>query len=382
MEEAKRRLRFEGVIYESLKEDSRGIFEGFFSKRQVRLGYKELAIICRDLSIYIRSGVSIVNAIKLASNQYKNHATHMLFFKTLSTFLSEGKNFFQALELQNVYALPAFFKQSVKVSENSGILGDVLMELSHYLKEQDRISKQISNAMAYPLFVLCISLGIVIFMISYIVPKITSIFSQMGQELPTMTRLVIATGDFFASYGFLMLFGIVGCVILWTILLKRIATLALWKDRIILKIPLFGGILYRNEMGRFAYVSYILMRSGVPFAKTLNLASKIFNNRFLQEIFEESSQRVVEGDKLSHALNKYASLIDGGFIQGIALGEETSELASMLENLSMLYFEENKDKTAVMMSLLEPALMLFVGLVVGFIIMAMLLPIFSLNIGM
>lgn len=134
-------------------------------------------------------------------------------------------------------------------------------------------------------------------------------------------------------------------------------------------------------MGRFAYVSHILIKSGVPFAKTINLSAKILNNLYLKAIFEDASKRVVEGDKLSNALYKSSKNIDSSFIQAIALGEETSQTSQMLENISQLYFEENKDKTTVLLSLLEPALMLMVGLIVGFIVTAMLLPIFSINIG-
>jgi len=381
IEEAKSRLKAEGILYESLHVASQSVWNRIrFTKSQV-LSFYDLAILSRDLSVYIQSGISIVNAIKLATNQYKTHKMHTLFLNSLGTFLNEGKNFFQALELQTVYVLPSFFKQSIKVSENSGILGDVLLELSVYLKEQDKIAKQIKNALAYPMFIFILSIAIVIFMMSFIVPKITSIFSQLKQEIPPITQFVIDGGDFFSQFWgtiIALLFLVYG---LYRLALKQNVSFALWVDTLKLRIPLFGVIVYKNEMGRFSYVSHILIKSGVPFAQTINLSSKILNNLYLRDVFEEASTKVVEGDKLSNALSKIDKNIDPTFIQAIALGEETSQMSEMLGNLSKLYFEENKDRTTLLMALLEPMLMLFVGGMVGFIIIAMLLPIFSLNIG-
>lgn len=381
VEEVKIKLRSSEIAYISISEELTPLLSWSFFKRKNTLPFYDLSIISRDLSIYIKSGISIVNAIKLALNQYKTNKKHVLFFKSIATFLSEGKNFFQALELQNVYDLPSFFKQSIKVSENGGILGEVLLELSVFLKEQDKINKQIKNAFAYPMFIFTVSIFIVVFMMSFVVPKITSIFEELHQDMPAITQFVIDSGDFFSKHWLLALELLILVYAVFTIAKKINPIFATFVDKMKLKAPLFGSILYKNEMGRFAYVSHILIKSGVPFAKTINLSAKILNNLYLKAIFEDASKRVVEGDKLSNALYKSSKNIDSSFIQAIALGEETSQTSQMLENISQLYFEENKDKTTVLLSLLEPALMLMVGLIVGFIVTAMLLPIFSINIG-
>lgn len=381
LEEVKIKLRTSEIIYTSISQESRSLLQWNFFRTKNTLSFLELSTISRDLSIYIKSGISIVNAIKLASNQYKTHTKLLLFFKSITAFLDEGKNFFQALELQNVYNLPAFFKQSIKVSENGGILGDVLLELSIFLKEQDRINKQIKNAFAYPTFIFLVSLFIVFFMMGFVVPKITSIFKDLNQEMPPITQFVIDMGEHFSTHWYIYVTGFTFIYITYKLLKKSSSKMALFIDKYKLKLPLFGTLMYKNEMGRFAYVSHILLKSGVPFAKTINLSAKILENLYLQDIFEEAAKRVVEGDKLSNALYKANKRIDSSFMQAIALGEETSQIGVMLENLSKLYFEENKDKTTILLSLLEPALMLFVGLIVGFIVSAMLLPIFSINIG-
>ena len=381
LEEAKAKLRANEIIYTSIKENKHASFSWKLLIRKEILTFKDLAIISRDLSIYISSGISIVSAIKLATNQYKNHKKHTLFFNSIGMFLDEGKNFFQALELQNVYELPTFYKQSIKVSENSGILGEVLLELSLFLKEQDRIKKQVQNAFAYPSFIFFISIGIVIFMMAVVVPKITLIFKDLNQTMPPITQFIIDVGEHFSLYWHLYGISLLFLILTYLLAKKNIPSFAFFIDPYKLKMPLFGAIIYKNEMGRVAYIAYILIRSGVPFAKTINLSSKILDNLFLQRRFEEASKRVVEGDKLSSALYKSDKTIDASFIQAIALGEETSQISIMFSNLSKLYFEENKDRISIVLALLEPALMLFVGVVVGFIVSAMLLPIFSINIG-
>jgi general secretion pathway protein F/type IV pilus assembly protein PilC len=148
-----------------------------------------------------------------------------------------------------------------------------------------------------------------------------------------------------------------------------------------LKTPFFGDIVQSSELGRFSYIASVLIRSGVPFVQTVNLGANVLNNSVIKEKFLSASSKVVEGSKFSNALTKGGFKIDRSFVQAIALGEETSQVSNILQNLSDLYFEENRDKIGIFLSLLEPMLMLIVGGVIGFIVSAMLLPIFSMNIG-
>ena len=136
----------------------------------------------------------------------------------------------------------------------------------------------------------------------------------------------------------------------------------------------------KNELGKFSYMAAVLVQSGVPFVQAINLSAQILNNSVIKSLFLDSAEKVVEGKKLSVSLKSGDFQVDPSFLQAIAVGEETSEVSPILQNLSELYFEENKDRLDVLLSLLEPALMLFVGGVIGFIVTAMLLPIFSINI--
>jgi type II secretory pathway component PulF len=379
--EAKSKLKAKGILYTSLEEENFN-FSKFSFKRRKTLDLSALSYLSRDLSIYLNSGISLISAINLLKQRYKNDKTLGSFFESVSTYLDEGKTFYLALDSQNVLKLPEFYKQSIKISENGGLLESVLLELANFLKEQDRIRKQVSSALVYPLFILFISFMMVGFMLSVIVPKITGIFAQIDQELPTSTKIVIALGDFFSNnYPYIILV-IVALISTFVFLLKKSKVFKYAFDKFCLKLPFFSKMIEQGELSRFSYMNSILIKSGVPIVQAINLSANILKNSVIKRVFTEASQSVVEGKKLSVLLsNNKIYKIDEAFIHSIAIGEDTSKLSQILNNLATLYNEANKDKTDVFLSLLEPVFMLFVGTTIGFIVIAMLLPIFSMNLG-
>jgi len=381
LDEAKNKLRAKKIIYQSISEDSPAFYENINFSRKYKISPKELSSLSRELSMYIRSGITIVSALKIIQTHYEKNKRMKLFLSTVSTHLDEGNNFYSALDSQSVVVLPEFFKQSIKVSENGGILDEVLMELSRFLKEQDAINKEIKSAFAYPTFMIVVSLLMISFMLAFVVPQITGIFESMDQELPLPTQVVIAMGDFFNDNFTTILIVIFALISLFMLLMKKSYNFAYATHKLILRLPLFGQIAQKSELARFSYIASLLTRSGVAFVETINLSSNILSNLVLRELFSASAKKVVEGKLLSSALNDSKIKIDYTFIQSIALGEETSQVESVLTNISELYFEENRDKISLLLTLLEPALMLFVGGSIGFIVAAMLLPIFSMSIG-
>jgi general secretion pathway protein F/type IV pilus assembly protein PilC len=379
--EAKAKLKSKKIIYQSITEDTPSIFANLDFSRKYKIPPKELSSLSRELSMYIRSGITIVSALKIVQTHYEKNKKMKLFLSTVSTHLDEGKNFYTALETQSIVELPRFYKESIKVSESGGILDEVLLELARFLKEQDKINKEIRSAFAYPSFMIIISLLMISFMLAFVVPQITGIFQSMDQELPTPTIFVISMGDFFSNHFTTILGIIFGVVFIFIFMMKKSYSFAYSVHKLLLKVPLFGEIIQKSELARFSYIASLLTRSGVTFVQTINLSANILNNLVLKEMFVASSKKVVEGKLLSRALNDSKTKIDHAFIQSIALGEETSQVENVLTNISELYFDENRDKVGMLLTLLEPALMLFVGASIGFIVAAMLLPIFSMSIN-
>ena len=380
--DAKLKLRQKNIHFISVNED-KALFnfgDKFSFKKSSKITTKDLSAISRDLSIYIKSGISIVSAIKLISEQYQDKKIKV-FFNTISVFLDEGKNFYQAIESQQVLDIPIFYKQSIKVSESNGILDQVLLELSVFLKEEERLKKQISNAFAYPVFMITVSILMVGFMLSFVVPRITSVFTQLGQELPPITAFTINVANFLSAYALVIVGIVIALVSVFSLMYSKNRLFKVIIDGFMLRVPFIGGLIQTNELARLSYMISILTNSGVSFVESINLGAKIMANAVLQDVFTHASKQVVEGKKLSSSLLNASFKVDTQFMQAIALGEETSQVTNILNNLADLYKESAKDKITFFLSLLEPMLMLFVGGTIGFIVVAMLLPIFSLNIG-
>lgn len=382
IQNAKAQLKHKNIIYKSLEEDRVSIFHKLSFKRKLKLKPQVLSTISRDLSIYLKSGISLLNAIKLINERYKNDKRLNPFFTSLVTYLDEGKNFFTSLEMQKVVQLPEFYLQSIKISEDGGILESVLIELADYLKEQDTLNKQISSALAYPMFIIVVSIFMVGFMLSFIVPKITAIFEQNDQALPPMTQFVIDAGDFVNNYYLLILIGSVVAILSFLFCIKKYPKFKYSIDSIWLKLPFIGRLIEIGELSRFSYMNAILIKSGVPVVQSFKLGSNILKNSVIKKLFSDASTKVVEGERLSKILdNSSIYKIDIAFIQAVAIGEETSKLSQILQNLAELYSTQNKDKIGLFLTLLEPMFMLIVGGLIGFIVVAMLLPIFSMSLG-
>ena len=378
---AKSQLKHKKIVVTSINQNNFSFLNKIFQRSKQNISPLLLAVISRDLSIYLDSGISLLNAIKLISQRYKKNRVMDSFFESLITYLDEGKNLYTALDKQDSINLPEFYLQSIKISEDGGILKGVLLELSDYLNEQYRLKKQISQAMTYPVFIIVVAIAMLTFMLSFVVPKITSIFEQNGQALPEITTFIINLGDFVGSNieSILISFGII--IFLFSLFMKKSAKFKYKVDYILLKMPLIGSIIEIDQLARFAYMNSILIKSGVPVVQAFQMGANILNNSILKDLFNTASKKVVEGEKLSVILdNSKIYKVDTAFIQAIAIGEETSQLNRVLQNLAELYNTTNKDKIASFLALLEPMLMLLVGGAVGFILIATLLPIFSMSI--
>ena len=379
--EAKRKLKAKGIMYQSIEESGVSLWDKINFKRKKILPAKNLANLSRNLAIYLRSGIPIVNVIRLAKSQYESEPVMIDFLSSLETSMDEGKSYYVALESQEIIELPAFYKQSIKVAEESGSLAEVLFEMARFIEEQDKVAGKVKQALVYPMFIVVISVMMVAFMLTTVVPKITGMFMQLKQELPGVTKAVIAAGDFLGAYWLYIAVFIVITSALFQFMIRSSAKFKYAYHSFLLKLPLFGKIIQTFELARFSYITSVLVKSGVTFVHAVKLASNILDNEVIKDEFVKATKDVVEGKKFSNSLSKYGKHIDKSFIQAIALGEETSEVALVMENLADLYFEENRSKIDLFLALLEPILILFVGVTIGVIVVAMLLPIFSMNLG-
>jgi len=378
-DEAKQKLKTQGIFYKEIVQTKEITLKNF-SQRE--MPGPLLSSFAKELSSYLNSGMAILTAIRLIEDQHRKEKKYASFLSSLRTMIEEGKSLYHALNSQSVYAMPDFFLQSINVAGQSGKMVPVLIQMGDFFSTQAKIKKQVGNALAYPMFIFIVAIGMVGFLITFVVPKITGIFADTGQELPDITKFVLSISDFLSNHYVGLMVGIVGTIIGFKLAYKYIYPFKRFYDGLVLRLPIVGGLVQNHELGRFSYILSLMLSSGVSYAHAVKLATSTFSNSAFKEAFEEASVKVIEGNKLSHALQRGKGIKPKrNFMQGLALGEESSEVAQILSNIAILYREENDDRLKLLLSLLEPFMMLFIGGVVGIIVSAMLLPIFSMNLG-
>lgn len=380
VEEAGQKLRVQDIYHEGLTPTKEFSLEAF-SKRQ--MPGELLSTFSKELSSYLNSGMTILTAIRLLENQHEGEKRYVSFLNSVKTMIDEGKSLYNALHAQKVYTLPDFFLQSLNVAGQSGKMVEVLTNMGNFFSAQSKVKKQVKGAMTYPAIIFTIAIGMTSFLIAFVVPKITDIFDDTGQELPPITQFVLSISDFLTSHYIAMIISIVFIILFFKLSYAKLDAFHTFIDTLWLKIPVIGTLIQNHELGRFSYILSLMLESGVAYAQAVQLAKTTFSNQALRTLFENASVKVLEGNKLSNALQLAKGVkLKRNFMQSLALGEESSEVAQILNNMSQLYAEENEDKLKFLLGLLEPFMMLFIGVVVGVIVSAMLLPIFTMTQGL
>ncbi len=380
-EEAAQKLRAEGIYFESLSP-----FRGFSLSglQTAQMPTEMIASFSKELASYLKSGMTIPTAVKLLAKQHEKQKRYTTFLSSISTYIEEGKSLYQALSSQTVYSLPEFYLQSLNIAGKSGKMAGVLQKMGDFFSTQSKIKRQVKNAMVYPSVIFTVAAGMTGFLIAYVVPKITKIFEDTDQALPPITQFVLSLSRFLTHHYVALLVGFVLAIFLLKLLYAKVRSYRRFVDGIMLRLPFFGTLIQNHELGRFSYILSLLLSSGVPYAQAVKLSVASFHNRYLAALFDDASQKVMEGNKLSNALQ----VLSGGkklkrnFLQSLALGEESSEVEEVLANVSNYYAEENEERIKLLLSLMEPMMMLFVGIIVGIVVAAMLLPIFTMTRGL
>jgi general secretion pathway protein F/type IV pilus assembly protein PilC len=338
----------------------------------------ELSKLFLTLGLYLKSSIPLVNAIKLTKNQLDN-AKLIRFLDFVEKEIKEGKSFFSAIESQKIISIPSYIVNSIKVGEESGKLSVVLIEMSKFLKDEDRLYSKTEQALIYPFFIIFVAIFMIFFMLTTVVPKIVKVFENLNQKLPSITEFVINSGNFLKENYIVIIFIFVLTFIIFILSYKKIYKFRFFIDSLLLRLPVINKIIISKELGRFSYLVYILTSSGVNYITAINLATNTIENEKIKKIFQNALNEVIEGKKLSISLAKAGFDFDKSFLQAIALAEETSEVSEILKNISEIYFEENQDRINTILSLIEPMLIIMVGGIIGFIVTALLLPMFSMN---
>ncbi len=338
---------------------------------------KELSKTLHSLGLYLKASIPLISAINLLKSQSSHQMVK--FLSELEKSIKEGKSFFYSVENQKILKIPQYIKNSIKIGEESGKLDIILIEMAKFLKEEEKIASKTSQAMIYPMFIVVVSMFMVFFMLSVVVPKIVKVFENLNKDLPLVTKIVISLGNFLQHNWLNILIALGGAAVLIKLSLKK-RKIRLLFHKTLLKIPIIKKLIISKELGRFSYLTSTLINSGINYINAVNMATNTLENEYIKEIFLKAIQDVIEGKKLSISLKKAGFNFDKSFLQALSLAEETSQVDEVLKNISEIYFEENELLSNTLINLMEPILIIIVGGVIGFIVTAMLLPMFSMSI--
>jgi general secretion pathway protein F len=326
-----------------------------------------LAGITRRLSTLLSSGVPLMDAVGSLSIEQKSEWKNLLI--DVKEKIAGGSTLARAMEsYPDVF--PDFYTGLIAAGESSGKLTDVLVKLSDFLENDINIKNKVKTALIYPIFMAVVSITIVLFLFTFVIPKITKIFEDTATTLPIMTVILIWVSATLKNFWWLLIALAAGA----GLLLKKIKeTRKDLIDAILIKDP--TGILMGLYMLRFTMTMGFLLSGGLPILQAMKLTGKATGNVVLENKIVEAEKHVSQGTKLSNSLEGFPPTL----LQIISTGEETGKLPEVLQKTSESYEADFDRKLHRMISLLEPALILVMGLVVGFIVVAVLMPIFELN---
>jgi len=341
-----------------------------------RIPSKEITIFSRQLASLIRSGVPILRALNIIAEQSENQAFKGVLAK-ISTDVKEGKSFSSSLQAWP-YVFSSFYVAMVRSGENSGTLQEALLRIASYRQKQEEMLSKVRAALAYPILMALVGAGTVIFMFTFVMPKLMTIFANMGQELPVPTKVVIAISVFLREKWFYLL----GTLLVLYILIIKSATFKARKyflSLLSLHVPVLNRFLIYNEFSTFSRTLENLIKSGIPILRAIDISIPILGNEIIKRELRRSAMELEQGSAFGASLKK-SKLFPPFMISLITVGEESGKLDEALGEIADAYEHDCDEAMKVMTSLLEPLMILCMGLIVGFIVMAMLLPIFEINV--
>lgn len=366
-------LRRKGLKSITVKKKPKDLLESIpFLKQKVK--EKEIVIFSRQFSTMINAGLPIVQCLEMLGNQEQNKA-----FKKIILAIKEdiegGSTLSEAMK-KYPDIFDDLFVNLVAAGEAGGILDKILNRLSAYLEKTMKLKSKVKGAMTYPASVLGISVAVVSLLLLKVIPVFQSMFEGMGRALPAPTQFLIDASKFMQSYFLFMIAGFVVLVFAFRRYYKTEAG-RLKIDALVLKSPVFGPLLKKVAVAKFSRTLSTMMSSGVPIIEGLDIVSKTSGNKIIENALVETRKSISEGKTIAEPLLE-SGIFPSMVVQMIAVGENTGALDSMLSKIADFYDDEVDAAVDSMTALLEPFMMVFLGTVVGGMIIAMYLPIFQM----
>lgn len=339
------------------------------------LSASDLALLTRQLATLVQAAMPIEEALLAVAEQSETPRVKAMMLAVRSRVL-EGNSLANSLK-EYPSAFPELYRATVAAGEHAGHLSLVLEQLADYTEQRQQSRQRVQLALLYPLILMATSLIIVGFLLGYVVPDVVKVFLDSGQRLPALTRGLIGASDLVKNWGWLFLVGAVAGVVMARAALRRDATRLRWHT-VLLRLPVIGRLARATDTARFASTLAILTRSGVPLVDALGISSQVISNRSIRAKVQVAAQKVREGGSLTRSLeqtNEFPPMMR----HMIASGEKSGELDQMLSRTARNQENDLAARIAMLVGLFEPLMLVFMGAVVLVIVLAILLPILSLN---
>jgi len=351
--------------------------EGLLGKLQFggKAKDKDIVVFTRQFATMIDAGLPLVQALDILSSQVEN--------KTLGRVLAQvkvdvesGATYADALK-KHPRVFSELYVNMVAAGEAGGILDTILNRLAAYIEKAMKLKKKVKGAMVYPAVVTSIAVMVIAIIMIFVVPTFSKLFTQLGGTLPLPTRIVISFSNFIAGVGGLMIFGGIIALIVFIVQVRRTEKGKHIIDRMLLKMPIFGVLLNKVAVAKFTRTLGTLVSSGVPILDGLEITAKTSGNKVIEYAIMDVRKGVVGGKTLAEPITK-AKVFPPMVTHMIAVGESTGALDAMLAKIADFYDDEVDATVSNLTAMMEPMLMVFLGGAVGFIVVAMYLPIFKL----
>ena len=339
------------------------------------VGLADLVLFTRQLATMVDAGLAIVQSLQALADQTTNKAMRDV-IKDISNRVEGGDNFSAALA-KHPKVFNRLYTCMVEAGEKGGLLAEILSRLATYLENTARLRKKVKSAMMYPTAVTIIAIGITIFLLVKVVPVFGDIFAGFGSKLPAPTQALINVSNFFQRNLIFILGGMGGAVYGWLYFIKTPKGREFW-DRWRIKLPIFGVIAHKIVLARVTRTFASLIRSGVPILEVLNIVANTSGNVVMENTIRGAAVDIERGDGISAALGKHP-IFPPMVIRMMTAGEQTGKIDSMLERVADFLDEEIDTTLSGLTSLIEPLLIVFLGVVVGGIVICMFLPIFKMS---
>ncbi|MFD1851895.1 type II secretion system F family protein [Oceanobacillus bengalensis] len=368
-------LREKGIRPREIEETKATIFNRDISIGGDKVKNEDFVIYCRQFATLIRAGISIVKATNILAAQTESKGLKKVLY-LVENDVKEGHSFSDATE-KHPKVFPPLFVNMVRAGEMSGSIDETLDRLAGYFEKQNNLRKKIQSTMAYPVVLLIVITAVVIFMMVSIVPSITSTFADMGGELPAITVMVMTMSDFVRESWWLGILIVAIVVVVFMYLYKNNKQFNYYTHMVLFKVPVFGKLLQKSAIARMTRTLASLFASSVPILQSLTIVDKVVGNPVIGKVILQSRDSLEQGKALSEPLERswiFPPLVS----QMTAIGEQTGQLDYMLGKVADFYEEDVDRSVDTLKSLIEPLMIVILTGVVGLIVMAIMVPMFSM----